>query len=289
MRIVNSVSGGKSSAYMALHNPADLNLFAAVLTNDPACIITDRTIRKYAQSKIPSFDWERGGCRELDLTLLNLLKLEQDMGRVIEWVSAPFTFEDLVLGRVHERTFGKLPTTPMLPNKRMRFCTQALKLYPIFWRCYLQGDGDPVFMNLGFRWDEVKRVASWSCKNDRLSVPLQCDIAGQFKSKHRHTAIEWRIPAFPLYQARVNNWEILKFWKQKGWEWPSVSNCDFCFFHRAFEQQKQARLYPDRVVWWQEMEEKVGATWGREPLQDILNPVQMSLDLDFSGGCFCGD
>lgn len=292
MKSINSVSGGKSSAYMALHYPADVYLFAAVLTNDPACVIKDTTLRNYAESKIPWFDWGAGGCREVDLTLLNLMKLEQEMGQELEWVAAPFTFDDLVLGRVSSCTFGRPKNSPLLPNKRMRFCTQALKLYPIFWRCYLYGDGDPVFMNIGFRWDEERRLAKWSCKNDNLSVPLHCDIVGQFKKRHRHTAIEWRIVSFPLYQARVDNWEIKKFWSQKGWDWPEVSNCDFCFFHRQSQHQAQARIYPERVAWWQEMEEKVGATWGTEPLDDILNPAQMSLfdfDFDSGSGCLCGD
>jgi hypothetical protein len=92
MKTVNSVSGGKTSAYMALHHPADLNIFAAVLTDDPACVIRDRSLRTYAQDKLPLFDWDRGGCRELDLTLHNLRLLEQEIGQEIRWVAAPFTF-----------------------------------------------------------------------------------------------------------------------------------------------------------------------------------------------------
>lgn len=275
---------------MALHNPADLNLFAAVLTDDPAATIQDKALRNYAAAKLPSHDWERGGCRELDLTLLNLRKLEQELGQCIEWVSAPFTFDQLVLGEVKNATFGKQPASPMLANKRHRFCTQALKLYPIFWRCYLQGDSDLVFMNIGFRWDESARVARWNCKNDTLSVSLSCDVAGAFKGKHRHTEVEWRIPAFPLYQNRVDRETVIKYWESKGWEWPAVSNCDFCFFHRPHEQQLQAMAHPDRAVWWQAMETKVGATWGDVPLSEVLNPAQLSLDFDTDNlSCLCGD
>ena len=34
MKTVNSISGGKSSAYIAAHYPADYNLFSLVRTND---------------------------------------------------------------------------------------------------------------------------------------------------------------------------------------------------------------------------------------------------------------
>lgn len=295
MQTINSVSGGKSSAYMALHYPADLSVFAAVLTDDPACVIADSALRSYAQSKIPWFDWERGGCRELDLTLLNLQKLEQEMGREIRWVAAPFSFDDMIRGDIDPpvaRCFARSKTaSAMLPNRRARFCTQALKLYPIFWECYLKGDSDPCLMNIGFRWDERQRVERWECKDDRIDTPTHCDITGQFKDKHRHASIEWRIPQFPMYQDRVDRAAVVSFWSCKGWEWPAVSNCDFCFFHRQSEHQHQALHHPERAQWWEQMEQETIATFGDRPLHDLIDPAQGDLfgaDLgQFS--CICTD
>jgi hypothetical protein len=45
---VNSISGGKSSCYMALHYPADVNLFAVVCIDEPKCRPKDAAIYEYA-------------------------------------------------------------------------------------------------------------------------------------------------------------------------------------------------------------------------------------------------
>jgi len=294
MKTIQSVSGGKSSAYMALHYPADDYTFAAVLSDDPACVIQDPDLRKYAQSKLPWFDWDRGGCRELDLTLLNLQRLEQELSHSITWVAAPFTFDTMLRGDATSeirRVYAGVSTSGMLPNKRMRFCTQALKLYPIFWHCWLQGDGDPVVMPIGFRWDERQRVERWTCKNDKIDVPTHCDIAGQFKDKHRHASIEWRVPTFPLYDDGIDRIDVVRFWQGKRWDWPAVSNCDFCFFHRAAEHQHQAHHYPDRARWWVNQESLAGATFGDSPINDLIDPNQTELFTPDLGqfGCMCGD
>ena len=95
----------------------------------------------------------------------------------------------------------------------------------------------------------------------------------------------------PLYRAGVDKADVARFWAAKGWEWPIVSNCDFCFFHRTAEQQHQALHYPDRAAWWIKMEEYARATWGDRPLVDILDDGQLDLfgdDLEqFS--CACTD
>ena len=41
MKTVNSLSGGKTSSYMAVHYPADYNVFALVTTLDKKCIYPD--------------------------------------------------------------------------------------------------------------------------------------------------------------------------------------------------------------------------------------------------------
>ncbi|NJL03277.1 MAG: hypothetical protein HC910_22910 [Spirulinaceae cyanobacterium SM2_1_0] len=304
MLTISSISGGKSSAYMALHYPADRHIFAAVLTSDPACIIQDADLRAYCQSKLPQFDWECGGCREVDQTLLNLQRLEQELGQSIDWVAAALTFDELINGvRVNgvqdaarARCYAARAVLPnrrqdFLPNRRQRFCTRALKLYPIFWACYLHGDGDPAIMQIGFRHDEQARVNRWSCKNDQLEVPLRCDLAGQFAGKHRHSLIEWRVPDFPLARDGVTGADVARYWQRRGWEWPLVSNCDFCFFHRPAQQRHQAERYPERAQWWIRKEQQVGATFGDKALADILSPDQLDLFEPDLGqfACACTD
>jgi hypothetical protein len=46
MKTVNSLSGGKSSSYIAANYPADYNVFALVRTNDKTCIYPDEKLRQ---------------------------------------------------------------------------------------------------------------------------------------------------------------------------------------------------------------------------------------------------
>jgi len=267
-----SLSGGKSSAYMALHYPTDVYLFAPVLTNDPACIIQDRSLRQYCQAKVPSFNWDDGGCRELDQTLFNLRKLEQELGQEIAWVAAPFTYDQLIAGDIETaiaRAFGRSSTkSAMLPNSRLRFCTESLKVYPIAWWLYLNGNDAPWVVHIGFRADEPRRVQTWKC--DRTDMTLHCDIEGRRKWQHRHTLLDYRLATFPMFQDGIDHLDVIKFWKDKGWEFPAVSNCDFCFFHRKPEMLEQHEQHGDRAKWWMEMEETAGATFGDDPLAEII-------------------
>ena len=43
---VNSVSGGKTSAYVMANYPADYNIFALVRTDDKNCLFPDKKIRQ---------------------------------------------------------------------------------------------------------------------------------------------------------------------------------------------------------------------------------------------------
>ena len=49
---VNSLSGGKTSSYMAKHYPADYNIFALIRIEDEYCKPKDESIVKYASDKI---------------------------------------------------------------------------------------------------------------------------------------------------------------------------------------------------------------------------------------------
>ena len=44
MKTVNSISGGKTSAYIAANYPADYNVFALVRTDDKSCMYPDAKV-----------------------------------------------------------------------------------------------------------------------------------------------------------------------------------------------------------------------------------------------------
>ena len=52
MITINSISGGKTSAYMATHYPADYELFALVLIEDINCKPKDQSLIKVVSDKI---------------------------------------------------------------------------------------------------------------------------------------------------------------------------------------------------------------------------------------------
>jgi len=299
--IVASISGGRSSAYMAVHYPADYYVFAVVLTEDPNCRIQDKGLLRAVQEKCPVFQ----GSRELDQTLLNVLRLEQLIGKEITWVWGK-TYDRLIRNR------------SMIPNQAMRFCTEELKVYPIFNYTFsrvLSGEYDsekemfvcdPIEMQIGFRADEPHRVykmlgARWgedgcwdwsrlgSCENFQAS--LKCDIAGQFAGKHRWAEkYEWRFRQAPMFLEGTTKQVVNRYWEKKGWEFPEISNCDQCFFHTSAEKRRQHQLHPERTSWWIDQEVKIGNTFDkRGSLSEILFGDPIPLFDDEQESCACTD
>ena len=114
MKIINSLSGGKTSSYMAFHYPADYNIFSLVRIEDVNCKPKDKSLIKYVSDKI---GMEFIATAESDKTLYVMRDLEQLIGKDIIWVS----------GQTFEKVNGK-----RLPNQQWRFCTTEMKMRPIF-------------------------------------------------------------------------------------------------------------------------------------------------------------
>lgn len=120
MKTVNSLSGGKTSSYIAVNYPADYNIFALVRTNDKKCLFPDANIRQIVSDKIGT---EFIGTLEEDMIIYTMLDLEQYIGREIIWLSER-TFEDVI--KKHSN---------YLPNIMSRFCTTDMKVFPIAQWC----------------------------------------------------------------------------------------------------------------------------------------------------------
>lgn len=293
MKTVTSVSGGKTSSMMAIEFPTDHYIFAVVLTDHLPSAPKDKGLVREIQDRIPWFV----ASHEADLTLLNMLRLEQELGKRIDWVASEYSLDryiakDTDLPRYRSNNLTGKGTLDaiivykrMLPNHRVRFCTEETKLVPMFWHCYLNYfDGMPLIMNIGFRWDEPKRVGSWTCDKDRFKFPKSCSIHGGRRQKH--SSIEWRVSQFPMFDAGISKLDVAKYWLEKGWQFPEISNCRFCFHHRDIEQQKQAQIEPANLQWWLEQEEKSGHTFGKRPLVDILAQPSQNIH---NAPCHCTD
>ena len=117
MKTVNSISGGKTSAYMAVHYPADYELFALVTIDDKKCSPKDKLLTKIVSDKIGK---EFIATAESDLTLKAAIDLEQKIGKEIIWLTGR-SFEKMI----KHKGGG-------LPNQEWRFCTTEMKIRPIW-------------------------------------------------------------------------------------------------------------------------------------------------------------
>ena len=120
MVTINSLSGGKTSSYIAVHYPANYNVFALVRTDDKKCIYPDAKVRQIVSDKIGC---EFVGTLEDDVIINTMLDLEQFIGQKINWVTGK-TFDEII-----KRKNG----TTFLPSYMRRFCTTEMKLTPIFY------------------------------------------------------------------------------------------------------------------------------------------------------------
>lgn len=287
---VNSCSGGKTSSYMYLNYPTDHSIFAVVLSNSPENRPRDKGLLREVQDRIPWFE----GSMELEQTLRAILEIEQLGQREITWVASDWTYEELVLGQTNIP--GK--QSPLLPDKTHRFCTQWLKLYPIFDHCFsfLMSHGQ-ILMNIGFRFDEAKRVHKYDngCKLNKISYSHQCDITGRFRGKHRWKKdFHWREIDFPLYRDRVTKEDVVESIVRTGVVFPEISNCSYCFFHRSNEHQRQFQLNPEQAAPWIRLEKSVSDYHQKDHSFDKKASLEEIL---FSGadnnpgvsGCMCTD
>ena len=82
MKTVNSLSGGKTSSYIAANYPADYDVFSLVRIEDKACLFPDEKIRKQVEDKLQA---PFIGTVEDDTIIYTMLDLEQYNGREIKW------------------------------------------------------------------------------------------------------------------------------------------------------------------------------------------------------------
>lgn len=249
---VNAVSGGKSSSFMAYHYPTDINIFACVLTQDESTKIKDDSLREYCKNKLPNHDWNRYGSRELEETLSALRNLEQLLDSEIIWVSSELTFDELI------------DLKQAFPSRRMRFCTQFLKIKPIFDYLYLHHyNGNPFYQQVGFRYDENRNLNN--CSKHKL--PIYCHIKSK---RQKWLEIDLIERTYPMIIDKVTHDTVKQWVQKKGLIFPEISNCDFCFFHTKNEAIIQALNYPDRANWWINQQKKI-----KKPNEKTIN------------GCMC--
>jgi hypothetical protein len=92
MKTFNSISGGKTSAFLEVHYPSDYRAFALVRTNDKNCLFADSKLRQMVSDRINT---EFIGTLEDDIIINTIFDLEQFTGREIKWVTGK-TFDEVI-------------------------------------------------------------------------------------------------------------------------------------------------------------------------------------------------
>jgi len=221
MITVNSLSGGKTSSYIAKHYPADYNVFALVRTDDKKCFFADAKIRQIVSDRIGK---EFIGTLEMDEIIYTMLDLEQYIGKEIIWLSDR-TFEE-VINTGRRMANGK----NYLPNQMTRYCTTDMKVKPIAQWCY-DNTELPVEMRIGFRANELSRAnrmierAIDGVENFKFKV-------GEKNGRNKWKELPYRKATFPLINNPIFKDTIEEFWKDKPVRFAYKNNCVGCF-HRS--------------------------------------------------------
>lgn len=245
MKTVNSISGGKTSSYIAANYPADYNVFALVRTDDKNCLYPDAKIRQRVSDKIGK---EFIGTLEMDNIITVMFDLEQYIGKEIHWVTG-ITYDKVADGR-----------GGWLPNKLHRYCTSYLKLDPIFhfWRTKIN---EIVEMRIGFRANEQSRAKTM---NKRLNINGFLEmkaIIGKSKTGNRNKwgMIDWQKPVFPLIKDAIFKDTIEEYWKNKPVRFGKdyYNNCVGCF-HRnpVFLKKMFDSEHSNKMEWFNKTEKK---------------------------------
>jgi hypothetical protein len=245
MTTVNSLSGGKTSSYMAIHFPCDVEIFACVCIDDPKCAPKDQSVKNYCLDKLQG----------------NFIA-SAEHGKTL-WVRGK-SFDEII------------DNNSSLPSWNRRFCTIELKIIPIFEYCYFKYG--KVKMNIGFRADEPDRILSGEV-NTFIEYPLSCKNFGE--RRFNWSSVDWRETDFPL--RKTFHFEIIKWWKNNltHFDFPKDSNCRGC--HHKPEQliKKNWEETPEILEWFARQEEKETGrkihTW-----KDSMIPYREIFKLNFT-------
>jgi hypothetical protein len=263
MKLINSLSGGKTSSYMAAHYPADYNVFALVRIEADYCKPKDESIVKYASDKI-GMDFI--ATAESDTTLYAMRDLEQLIGKQIIWVAGD-TFDEICRKR------------KALPNLMQRFCTTEMKMMPIaeWWH---KNIGEKVQMQVGFRYDEKERA-------DRFRTDIKIKVGKHENGNNKWQEFDWRVGKFPLIENKITHPRVAKWAEQSGIIFPPDSNCVGCFWKPFQQLRRNWDDEPLKMRWFSELEQELKRTFKKEMTFEQIKKIGLQQDFFFGTGSGC--
>lgn len=243
MKTVNSISGGKTSAYLAKHFPADIELFSLVRIEDKDNIWMKGKDEKTRQLVSDKIGTEFIGTAEMDEIIYTILDLEQFIGREIIWVTGQ-TFEQVI--KNHNN---------YLPNMMARFCTTDMKIIPMF--NYLKENTDlPVEMRLGLRPNELNRKENIMKRADENGLEMfKCVIGRNLKdTQNKWGQVAYRYAKFPLIENNIQKDVIYNYWNDKTVRFAYRNNCVGCVNRQPLMISHMALKDFDKVKWFEKQE-----------------------------------
>ena len=267
MVTVNSLSGGKTSSYIAVNYPADYNVFALVRTNDTKCLFPDAKIRQVVSDRIGR---EFIGTLEEDTIIYTMLDLEQFIGKEITWLSDK-TFDEVIAS--YKMANGK----NYLPNQVTRFCTVDMKVKPIAQWCY-DNTELPVEMRIGFRANEVSRA------NNMIDRAVNGVESFKFKVGEKNGRNQWkelpyRMVKFPLIKDAIFKDTIEEFWRDKPVRFAYRNNCVGCFHRSELMLKHMSNKAEKQFDWFIDMEKKNGCTFRKGITYEKIKSYKTQLEL----------
>ena len=280
MKTINSLSGGKTSSYLAVHYPADYNIFSLVCIDDKKCVPLDKKIVQSINDKFEKYGYikkygEFIATAEDDKTLKVMFDLEQMLGKEIVWVRGD-SFETIIKKKGN-----------VVPNMARRFCTSEMKMRPIgefvYHNIMDKKDLQPVFSNVGFRYDEKER-AKTTMQEREIKTKL---VIGKRKTQQKWKEIFWGVSNYPLINNHISHPTIYKYWENKNLIFPEDSNCVGCFWKDVQQLRKNYDTNNAKMEWFNNAEKKSNYNWKSEINYDQIKKVGKQLDFNYGGGSGC--
>lgn len=281
METVNSLSGGKTSSYIAVHYPADIEIFALCCIDcHNAGGHIDKKIKQMVNDRLekssPFGDMKEFVATSEDPKVLKVIfDLEQMIGREIIWVRG--------MGWETMMDWKKA-----VPNMSKRFCTTWMKMLPIFQYLFVNTNL-PVKMRIGYRYDEIERA---NRLDEYFKLPNSCEW--QPKSARwiiRWFDYHWRIGEFPLIEDKIIHYHIKEFWKDKSIDFPIDSNCLNCFWKDPQQLRRNFDSNNRRIMLWSMIQEELRGYTFKEKIsfrqiKDL--PIQLDFFEGVGAGCQAG-
>jgi hypothetical protein len=260
MKTINSLSGGKTSSYIAKHYPADINIFALVRIESRKWMNgKDEATRQLISDRLGI---EFIGTAEMDEIIYTILDLEQFIGQEIKMVTG-MTFEQVI--KSHSN---------YLPNQMARFCTTDMKIIPIF--NYLNSiNALPCEMRIGYRPNELKRADRILERAGANGIEMFKTVIDSTGKRNKWGEIPYRKVTFPLIHDNITKDVIYNYWKDKPVRFAYRNNCVGCVNRQPLMISHMATKERDKVEWFAEQERKTGNRFLKEvSFDEILRFAQ---------------